>query len=168
MCSVIIYWLWLIAPQMKTIDSVLTGTLKNSCFFIFLLSHQQVCFSPSLFSPLMFLALPHILYIETVFSFQVRPPFLLFSAHFQMCLHVCSHVCCRSCVHGLTIRNPEFRGQINSCQKGLIPGEKEGMSERKRFLDKKLETACEMIILAVRTRLSLFLLSQQQPAELYL
>lgn len=71
---------WLIAPQVKTIDYVLTGTLKNSCFFLsfcFHFRHHPIHLSPSL--PLSFFS-----------SFlSVIPSFLcfLFHPHIQ-------YICC--------------------------------------------------------------------------
>ncbi len=64
---------------------------------------------------------------------------------------------CRSIVRVLTIRNLKFRGQINSCPEGLIPGEEEEEKEngeRVLLFDEKLEIGCEMVICKVQIVLS--------------
>lgn len=107
-------WHWHIAPQVKTIDYVLTGTLKNSCFSIHI-HHQQICLSHLLF--LSFLLLSFCVH------FILSVPRVIPSLHGRaLCFHSFS-ILIRRFVRGVTIRR--FRGQINSCQEGLVPRERD-------------------------------------------
>lgn len=134
---------WLIAPQVKTIDYVLTGTLKNSCFFLSF-SRTNPSFSLPLFSSSLFclpllpiFSFTYILYALHHLYHHIPVPSALMEGHPLCCFsQLWAYICCGSIVRGLTIRNPTVRGQINSCQEGLIPGERERKrnTERERIV----------------------------------
>lgn len=126
---------WFISPRVKTIDYVLTGTLKNSCFFLsFSIRFRQrpIRLSPS--PPPSFLSV----------YMHCMSPIILFFFYHHVRLNssqlwqkatgfyvLCVRICCRSFLYAVSRSGtPKFRGQINSCQEGLIPGERQRSRQR--------------------------------------